>query len=316
VQRRFFLLGSSDTVSALASGLDAHLRTALQTTCEPLPFDSGDSREFRAALDTEGFLGMQLPTRHSALCLPLCQDLSPAAMAAGVVDTVVRQENGRLYGDFLLAPAVRELLHSEGIAQVRTALLFGAGYAARATVVALKELGCARFVIGHLSQRRQLEMSQQMRRMRKQITFFPLEEMADFMAWAEASNAFVSDQVPPTEFSGAERAADKGAKRWELLVNTCDLGRDILSPAHPLSSHNFMCGVNRVLDITSIGEPSPLVVTARQLQVPALTGERLSEIHRELLFAQLERVVRGTELPSAIQLPRKRRYVMHRRKSV
>ncbi|MDQ3023697.1 MAG: hypothetical protein M3R04_04815 [bacterium] len=315
MQQKFFLLGSSDNVSALANGLDVALRTAIDVRCEPLLLDGNDSRAFREALAAEDFLGLQLATRHTTLCYPLCQDYSPAALAAGVIDVLVRQSDGRLYGDFLLAGAIRELLKSEGIAQVRTGLILGAGYAARAVVVALKEMGCARFVIGHLSTRRQAELSQQMRRMRKQIAFFPLQEMVDFMAWAETSEAFVSDQVPPTEFSGTERAADKGAKRWELLINTCTPGRDILSEATPLASHNFMCAVNRVLDITSDAQPSPLVSLARHMGIAGLTGERLSEMHRKHLLDLLFRLKRGEQLPSAMQMPSKRPYLLHRRKS-
>lgn len=315
VQRKFFLLGSNPHVPAMATTFSAALHGRIDCSCEPLALDPADSRPFRDVLDSEEFLGMQLSARHSALCFPLCEDFSVAALTAGVVDLLVHQEGGRLYGDYVLAGAIRELLRSEGVAQVRTALIFGAGLAARAAVVALKELGCARFVVGHLSNRRQVEFSQQLRRMRKQIAYFPLGEMADFMHWAESSQAFVSDQVPPTEFSGAERAADKGAKRWELVVNTCQAGATLLGDAMPLASHNFMCGVNRVLDITSIGEPTPLVHLARRMGVTALTGDRLGELHRELVIERLARALRGEELDAAAAMPRRRRYVMHRRRS-
>jgi shikimate 5-dehydrogenase len=314
VQRKFFLLGDSENVSAMASGLDSTLQAMLQVGCEPLqPRDA--ARPFRDAIASDEFIGLQLAAAHSSLCYPLCDDYSPAAQTAGLVDLLVRQADGRLYGDYVLATAIRELLRSEGVAQVRTVLIFGAGYAARAAMVALKELGCARFVVGHMTNRRQMELGSQFRRMRKQIAFFPLSEMADFMQWAENSQAFVSDQVPPTEFSGAERAADKGAKRWELVLNTCGAGREILTDATPLASHNFMCAVNRVLDITSVGEPSPLVALARHMGITALTGDRLGEVHRALMLEQVARALRGEELQAAIPMPKKRRYVMHRRRA-
>jgi len=312
VQRKFFLLGGGDASVAPATELQSRLE-AFSASCVPLHIDA-DARPFREALADEALLGLQLATRHSALCYPLCDVLSPTAQAAGVVDLLVRQPDGRLYGDYLLPGAIRELLRSEGVAQVRTVLIFGAGYVSRAAVLAMKDMGCARFVVAYVSGRRQAEMNQQLRRMRKQISWFPLPEMAQFMAWAEATGAFVSDQVPPTEFSGAERAADKGAKRWELLVNTSGSGRDVLTGDTPLASHNFMFGVNRVLDITSIGQPSGLVSLARHMGITALTGERLAGLHRELILEKVGRVVRGEELQPAVQMPRRRRYVLHRRK--
>jgi shikimate 5-dehydrogenase len=315
VQRRFFLLGSTPQVSAIGAGLEAQLAARLGAGWEQLDV-LPDARAFRSALDSDDFIGMQLATRHSPLCYPLCQDYSVAALTSGVVDLVIRQPGGRLYGDYVLAAAMRELLRSEGIATVRTALIFGAGLAARAAVLALRDLGCARFVIGHLSGKRQVEFVQQFRRMRKQFTFFPLREMAQFINWAETHGAFVSDQVPPTEFSGAERAADKGAKRWELLVNTCTPGANLLGSGTPLATHNFMFGVNRVLDVTSIGEPTQLVSLARHMGIAALTGERLTEIHRGLVLDLLERSLRGEELDAATPMPRRRRYVMHRRRSL
>jgi shikimate 5-dehydrogenase len=313
VQRRFFLLGSAPQVSVIGAGMQTALAERLSASCEPLEVQR-DSRSFRAALSGDDFAGMQLATRHSPLCYPLCDDYSVAALTTGVVDVIVRQPDGRLYGDYVLAAAMRELLRSEGIATVRTGLIFGAGLAARAAVVALKDLGCARFVIGHLTGKRQVEFVQQFRRMRKQFTFFPLREMAQFIEWAEAHGAFVSDQVPPTEFSGAERAADKGAKRWELLVNTCPPGATLLGSGTPLASHNFMFGVNRVLDVTSSGEPTQLVSLARHMGITALTGERLTEIHRGLVLELLERTLRGEDLDAAVPMQRRRRYTLHRRK--
>jgi shikimate 5-dehydrogenase len=309
------LLGSIPQVSAIGAGMQTQLAERLRSSCEPLEVQP-DARAFRDALAGDDFIGMQLATRHSPLCFPICEDYSVAALTSGVVDLIVRQPGGRLYGDYVLAAAMRELLRSEGIATVRTALIFGAGLASRAAVLALRDLGCARFVIGHLSGKRQVEFVQQFRRMRKQFTFFPLREMSEFIHWAETDNAFVSDQVPPTEFSGAERAADKGAKRWELVVNTCGQGANMLGSGTPLASHNFMCGVNRVLDVTAIDEPTQLVSLARHMGITALTGERLAEIHRGLVLDLLERSLRGEELDAAVPIPRRRRYVMHRRRSV
>src|SRR5688572_8302931 len=94
VQRRFFLLGSNPQVSAIGAGMQTALASRLDASCEPLQVQP-DARAFREALGDEDFIGMQLATRHSPLCFPLCEDYSVAALTSGVVDLIIRQPGGR-----------------------------------------------------------------------------------------------------------------------------------------------------------------------------------------------------------------------------
>jgi shikimate 5-dehydrogenase len=314
VQRKVFLLGHSDQLSRLAADYGAAFgRADAAAVCETLRLDEAGSGELLTQLTrAEEFLGLQLATRYSSETMPLCQDLSPAALSTGVVDLAVRYGEGRLYGDFVLVSAIRELLRSEGVGQVRTALILGAGHVARAAVAALKDMGCARYVIGHRSPRRQSELAHQFRGIRRQITFFPLDEMVQFFSWAEASGAFESSKVPPTETGGAERDSDKGAKRWELLINTTPLGQALLEDTTPTANHNFMSTVNRVLDVASGEDGSTLVTVARRMGVPAYTGTRLRQIHADLALQQWLRALRGEDLDIAVPMPRKKAYMLRR----
>lgn len=261
------------------------------------------------------------PDFHAALCSPLhtdylpsCDDLSPAARICGLVDLIVRHGNGRLYGDFVQAAAIGALLRSEGAGTVRTALVLGSGALARAAVYALKDLGCARYVIGGRNEKQLAALERQFAPLSRQLMLFPLAEMADFFAWAQASGSFASEHVPPTETGGAERALDKGAKRWELVLNTSGDGL-IFTSQTPTANHNFISTVNRVLDLRSIGEPSALVQLARRFGVPAYTGDRLAALHLEQAALLWQRVLRGDPLTLAAEPRRDRqRYVMKRRR--
>jgi shikimate dehydrogenase len=90
-----------------------------------------------------GLCGWNLTLPHKEAVLPLLDELDPTAARIGAVNTVVRRDDGRLVGyntdaaGFLEPLATRHDFHPAG----RTAVLLGAGGAARAIAFGLATAG-------------------------------------------------------------------------------------------------------------------------------------------------------------------------------
>lgn len=118
-----------------AVGLDASYEAR-----EVAPEDLGRAVE---ALRAPGFLGANITAPHKAAAWRLMDDVSAEACALGVINTIVPRE-GRLVGDNTDAGGLAEWLRARGIAAAGAqAVVLGAGGAARATVVALAQLGAS-----------------------------------------------------------------------------------------------------------------------------------------------------------------------------
>lgn len=110
------------------------------TTAEDLPARIASLREPAA-------LGASVTVPHKIATLELVDDVAPSARAAGAVNTVINR-NGRLVGENTdvhgfgasLAAACPDVAS-------RAALVLGAGGAARAVVLALRDLGVVRIVV-------------------------------------------------------------------------------------------------------------------------------------------------------------------------
>lgn len=98
-----------------------------------------------AGLAALGFRGANVTIPHKQAVMPLLDELSPAAQAIGAVNTIVVQEDGRLYGDNTDAPGFIADLAEQGVDLVEVAaegaLVLGAGGSARAVVFALATAG-------------------------------------------------------------------------------------------------------------------------------------------------------------------------------
>jgi shikimate dehydrogenase len=92
---------------------------------------------FVAALDADGFAGVNVTIPHKLAVIPLCDELSDAARRAGSVNTVLVRD-GRLRGETTDGAG---LLWALGDAEPADALVLGAGGAARAAVTALADAG-------------------------------------------------------------------------------------------------------------------------------------------------------------------------------
>jgi shikimate dehydrogenase len=116
-----------------AVGLDASYEAR-----EVAPEELGQAIE---AMRMRGFLGANVTAPHKAAACQLMDEVSAEARALGVINTIVPRD-GQLLGDNTDAAGLAAWLRREGIdARGAEAVVLGAGGAARATVMALGQLG-------------------------------------------------------------------------------------------------------------------------------------------------------------------------------
>jgi shikimate dehydrogenase len=93
-----------------------------------------------------GFKGSSVTIPHKEAAFAICHDCDLAARAAGAVNLLIFHDDGRIEGRNTdatgLAASLRENLGADCV-RGKTAVLLGAGGAARAGVVALHDLGAA-----------------------------------------------------------------------------------------------------------------------------------------------------------------------------
>lgn len=115
----------------------------------PLPVPPGRLRAAVEGLVAMGFAGANVTIPHKSEAAALCAELSEEAARVAAVNTLVAAEDGGLRGhDTDVAGFDRFLRGEAGHDPAgRTALLYGAGGAARACALALARAGLARLVV-------------------------------------------------------------------------------------------------------------------------------------------------------------------------
>jgi shikimate dehydrogenase len=93
------------------------------------------------ALPAAGFRGVNCTIPHKPAALALADDATPAARAIGAANTLTFEPGGAIVADNTDAPAVAELVRGVLDPAGRSALVLGAGGAARAAVWALVQAG-------------------------------------------------------------------------------------------------------------------------------------------------------------------------------
>lgn len=122
-----------------ALGIDARYER-WHTTADELP-------DRIASLRSEEMLGANVTVPHKQAVMALVDEVTPLARSAGAVNTVINQ-GGRLIGDNTdVYGFATSLLETCPDAAARSAVLLGAGGAARAVVLALREAGVERITI-------------------------------------------------------------------------------------------------------------------------------------------------------------------------
>ena len=138
----------------------------------PLAVKSQDFSTVLTALAKAGFRGTNVTIPHKQAAYALADFCDAAAEAAGAVNLILLHEDGRIEGrntDGLgLRESLRESLRQslgEDYMQGRSAVLLGAGGAARGAVLALGALGVSRITIFNRHQERAQAMAAELSRL-------------------------------------------------------------------------------------------------------------------------------------------------------
>jgi shikimate dehydrogenase len=130
-------------------------------TIEVAPADLPDAvRGLRAM----GFRGGNCTLPHKVAVVPLLDELSPAAQAIGAVNCVVRRGD-RLVGENTDGKGFLESVQQHGPVAGKSAVLLGAGGAARAIGVELLRAGAASLTVVNRGEARGLELVEALNRM-------------------------------------------------------------------------------------------------------------------------------------------------------
>jgi shikimate 5-dehydrogenase len=258
-------------------------------------------RVMSSLLRDSSCLGVKMLAPYKQTALAYCQEVSNTAQGIGAVNTLVRRPSGLIFGHNTDVAAFIRCLQDQKVKRVRTALILGAGGAARVALAGLRELACARYMIGYRQPRRPAELSSQFKGIRRQMTFFPIDEMLDFFAWAEPHGK-LPGAVTTEALTGAqdddERDEQKengndGPQRWSLLVNATPVGYGASSEYQLLTSTAFLRCVDRVLDMAPASELTGLIKLAQQANLPYIQGQTLflkqAEYSRELWLREYAR---------------------------
>jgi shikimate dehydrogenase len=200
------------------------------------------------ALPSLGFRGGNVTLPHKEPALGLVDEVSRTAQRIGAVNTLVVREDGSLYGDntdgfgFL---AHLQATQPHWQPKAGTAVLLGAGGAARAIVVALLECGVPSIVLANRTQRR-------------------AEELAEALGTALGDEVKGRLQVIP--WHHREQALDGAG----LLVNSTQLGQ-AGQPALEMDL-SALPKTATVYDIVYVPLETPLLAAARARGNAAVDG--------------------------------------------
>ncbi|WP_375456163.1 shikimate dehydrogenase [uncultured Methylobacterium sp.] len=200
-----------------------------------------DFAAFVRGLPASGFAGGNVTIPHKEAAFALADALTPRASAIGAVNTLIVEADGTVTGDNTDAPGfTAHLDHSLGAGwpeRAGSALVLGAGGAARAIVVGLAERGLARIRVANRT------------RARAEAVAALAPGLASAVAWAE-----VARLLPETG----------------LLVNTTSLGM----AGHPPLAIDLagLPAHAAVADIVYVPLETPLLAAARARGLAAVDG--------------------------------------------
>lgn len=246
VRNKLYLIGYplGHTISPqLHSSYFAKLKIPLSYEAREIP-PGKFTQAVKEMLSEDDFLGCNVTAPYKQSIVPFLDELKGDAEQLGAVNTIVRRaRNGSLLGYNTDTAGFADALRGSGRETVRRALIFGTGGAALAVILALAEMGCARFVIVHRSSRNVDAARKLVSSLGKKARFLSLSQFRDFFKWAEEEDVFGDPggyaEMESAQNSTAQREApapceaianansegfDKGPKRFDLLVNATPAG--------------------------------------------------------------------------------------------
>lgn len=121
----------------------------LDVRYELWPTPEDEVAERVASLRAPQFIGANVTVPHKERAFALMESVSDIARRAGAVNTIVKRD-GRLHGENTDVPGFLAPLQQRGFDLSRmSAVVLGAGGAARGVVVALQSVGCPRIVVAN-----------------------------------------------------------------------------------------------------------------------------------------------------------------------
>lgn len=303
MKRKVYLIGpESEALSAAGLHREALARQELPVEVEVLALKPENFHEqMTEMLNQPEFLGAKILEPYKQPSLAYCQEITPSARGLGAVNTLVRRPSGLIYGENTDVHAFVDYLREQGIDRVRTALVLGAGGAARVALAGLRNMNCARYMVGFGHPRRPSEIASQFKDIRRQISFFQLEDMKNFFGWINEVDFFADrDPLPPPSYKKSKRRDNGGGdsvKRWDLLVNATPVGDNGTTGESLITVTNFLRCFERVLDLVPSEEPTQLVNLARGAGVPATHGDILNRMQedtaRDMWLREFRRELNG-----------------------
>ena len=105
-------------------------------------------QEVAAFLQSEAFDGLNVTIPYKETVVPYCSELSQAAEAIGSVNTILRRDDGSLFGDNTDVYGFRYLLRQNRIAvEGKKTLVLGSGGASKMVRTVLRELGAREIIV-------------------------------------------------------------------------------------------------------------------------------------------------------------------------
>ena len=182
-----------------ALGIDAHYEARLVTP--------DDLASAVAALRAPDCLGANVTAPHKRAVMEHLDDVSAEARAVGAINTVVNT-SGRLSGSNTDAAGLARWMRLAGIDVMgKSALVLGAGGAARAAVWALADLGATSILV----------LNRTVERAEDLVTSFRQRLPRTDLLWGNLAEA-----------------AEPASRPWPVVVNATSLGHDGAAPdVHP-----------------------------------------------------------------------------------
>ena len=227
-------------------------------------FDIEDTSAALQAMRKMGFRGLSLTIPHKENAIPLLDSIDPTAKTIGAVNTVIN-DGRELRGYNTDWIGIRDALGEAKIElKGKRALIYGAGGASRAAILALQTLECAEILLCNRSAQR-----------------------AEALAKEFKTKIVLESALP-------ELAASGGV---DLVVNSTPIGSKLESGLNPLTV--FFTDVftkSRPALFEMVTRETPLEKAARAAAVKVVPGSRM------LLFQALEqfRLFTTHQAPTAI----------------
>jgi shikimate dehydrogenase len=259
--------------------------------------------DVRAMLAEQDFLGANVTSPYKLRIVPLLEELRGDAAEIGVVNTIVRENDGKFVGFNTDPTGFLHALRESGLEQVRSVLVFGTGGGAQAVLLALTRVGCGRFVVVHRSERNVDAVRKLMSKLGQRVRMVSLAQFQGFFKWAEReevfgepSGLFQGDygfEADNSVYEGCESTGfDKGPKKFDLLVNATPMGLHP-HPQETIADHpRFLRLFLAVADLVYNPLQTKLLFLAQMQGCQTINGRRplqhQAALSRELWLRQLQ----------------------------